>query len=261
MDRIRNMAKKIKRSRHKKRDSLGLNELTQEMDYIIGQIDKIQKPDKSSSIKRRNLKTSQYLSKIRNSTSSKYKMKGRNSNNRNSKNRSNLGKNPSHLISSLSKEHKKSENKYSRLEQERQARKLKNFKTMMRSGKLNKSRKLYKEREGQESSLKETNPLKLTSELDDIFKTITSLEQQEFGNTYHKERQKKLKTLMRSSKLADIRKTMNMKRDDSDYWLQSQSDMKSNEHLDKNFTMKKCPKCCLYFPLEKIARHCRNCKK
>ena len=252
MDRIRNMAKRIKRSRHQKRDSLGLAELTQEMDDIIGQIDKIKQPSKSRSKKRRNLKNSQYLSGIRKSTSSQYKAKSKKSTSYKEKG----NKFSSQMLSSLSRDQKKAENKYSRLEQQRQARKLKNFKTMMRSGKLQKTRKLYKE-----SSLKETNPLKLTSELDDIFKTITSLEQQEFGNTYHQERQKKLKTLMRSSKLADIRKTMNLRRDDSNLWMREHDDNKSHEDLDKNFTMKKCPKCFLYFPLEKIAKHCRNCKK
>ena len=261
MSRIRNMAKKIKRNRQMKRDSLGLTELTREMDQIIGQIDKIPKSTsrnkkQGNSRKSSNSRESNVIPSL---TRNKEGRLVSTSINKKKK----LIPKTTQMLLSLSKEQKRNGLKYSRLEQERKARKLKNFKNIMQSQKnKRKTRKMYKERKGRnEKSVFEKDPLKLTSELEDIFKTISSLENQELGNTYHKQRKKKLKTLMRSSKLANIRKTMNFRRDESDILLNSQSDLKSEELLDKNYTMKKCPKCTLYFPLEKIARHCRDCRK
>ena len=248
------MAKKIKRNRQMKRDSLGLTELTREMDQIIGQIDKI--PKSTSRNKREGNSRKSSNSKEMSLKSKTWKEKSMSIKNKK------LIPKTTQMLLSLSKEQKRIGLKYSRLEQERKARKLKNFKSIMKTQTIKrKNGKIYKERNGtQEKSVFQKDPLKLTSELDDIFETISSLENQELGNSYHKQRKKKLKTLMRSSKLANIRKTINLKRDDSEYLLDS-NDIKNEDHLDKNYTMKKCPKCTLYFPLEKIARHCRNCKK
>ena len=260
------MAKMIKRSRNKKKSSLRLHEISQKMDDIIGQIDNIKKPKNTKKLRRskrsEKSETDSSVKKSPMSHSERSKFLQKISNSKTTSQQEKKKGSQMQMASSLSRDQKRSDQKYSRLEQERQTRKLINFKSMMNSKTLQKSRQLYKEKlRSRDFSEKEKNPLKLTSELDDIFKTISSLEQQELGKTYHREREKKLKTLMRSSKLADIRKNMNLKREDSEYWLNTQSEMKSNDHLDKNFTMKKCPKCSFYFPLEKIAKHCRNCKK
>jgi hypothetical protein len=275
MKKIRMMAKKIKKSRQEKRESLKLMEITKEMDDIIGQIDKIQKPGNSYSKKLRRSRQIGYNKfgsrdkKTKMSTFSKYKMNESdlaNSQYASKKNKKSKKKQlpySSQYIPSKSKEFNKGSMMYSRLAQQRKARKLNHFKNMMQRPNYKKSGNKYNETKHHPhtQSSAEEDPLKLTIELDDIFKTISGLEQQDLGNTYHKERQKKLKTLMRSSKLENIRKTMNIEKDDSQKWLKSQSDMKSHEHLDKNFTMKKCPKCHMYFPLEKIARHCKRCGK
>lgn len=247
MQKIRTMAKKIKKSRQEKRESFKLIDITREMDYIIDQIDQIKGPSKNISRRRKRMRKGALgFQNQKNKTAplshfSRFK-------------KPESKTHTSQIVSSTLKNPKKTNLMYSKLAQERKTRKLNKFKKMV-------NRSLYKSKNQKDDQLNEdTNPLKLTGELDDIFQTISGLEKQDLGNSYHRNRQKKLKTLMRSSKLDNIRRTMNMEREDSEKWLKSQSDLKSNEHLDKNFTMKKCPKCHMYFPLEKIARHCKKCK-
>lgn len=102
--------------------------------------------------------------------------------------------------------------------------------------------------------------LELTSELEGICQTISHLEKQELGNSYHRKRQDKLKTLMRSSKLGGMWGTGEARRGQETHGSRSQSEFESSEPSDAGFAMKKCPKCALYFPLEKMAEHCRSCK-
>lgn len=244
MHRIRRMAKDLKRNRHRKKKSLGLKELSQEIDDIIGQIDKIQKGG----------------TKNRRKTSGK----SRKSESPHAENQQK--QNIWHSPQISSKLQRKRVDPYSsylvnrRLEEEPDphllrpynSRQLRKFKSAVRSRERVQAK-------GTGKSPPELNRMQLTSDLNDICKTIDDLEQQELGNTYHRHRQEKLKNLMRSSKLADMRRTMSNQQN-SEGW-QAQSETESNEHLDQKFTMKKCFRCTLYFPQEKIFFHYQNCSK
>lgn len=248
MHHIRKMAKKLKSSRPQKRDSLGLKGLTHEIDSIIGQIEQIQQKEPSPVERSLGNKN-----RLKTSSTSPHQIERKIVSRRKNK------KLVPYSVSAISKTNKNEPKillKYSKLERKRQAGKMKmmNSFAQMRNQKYSRGRK-------RKRISRETNPLKLTTELEDICKRIKDLEEQKLGKTYHRRRQKKLEKLLEPSNLADIRKTMKLGESGSEISLNTRSDLKSNEHLDRQFTMKKCPKCCLYFPLEKIARHCRNCAK
>ena len=253
MHRIRQMAKELKRSRHRKKKSLGLKELTREIDDIIGQIDKIQKG--GSRARRRTPGTGKKnkLRPIPAQDNPKREFLAKSPSKRRPKRASPYSSN---LVSTFLQD--KSDPEYLQIERSQNSRKLKNFKSLIRT---EDTRTGALGRQRPEDGSLALNRMQLTSDLNDICKTIDDLEQQELGNTYHRHREEKLKNLMRSSKLADMRRTMNDQHSDSDPWLKTQSETGLNEHLDENFRMKKCPKCTLYFPLEKIASHCRKCPK
>lgn len=155
----------------------------------------------------------------------------------------------------------KSDPEFRQLEQARKKRKLKNFKSLIRPIDAHPPSRLARKRKSANGEHAKLNRRQLTSELNEIVRTIEDLEQQELGNTYHREREKKLKSLMRSSKLADMRRALNEQDSDSERWLRTHTEERPNPLLDPTFRMKKCPKCALYFPLEKIARHCRTCDR
>lgn len=64
-----------------------------------------------------------------------------------------------------------------------------------------------------------------------------------------------LKVLMRNSKLEGMRKTLNVCRQASDGEAKGRAPKKSQAR----FAMKKCSKCDLYYPLNKLTVHFTNC--
>ena len=244
MQRIRAMAKKIKRSRQEKKKSLKLVEITKEMDDIIGQIDQIQNSDYQKSPTRK-------LSRRKR----KFGSKGRNGNLSHFSQYQNKNAHSSQIVSSNSKDRQNPGQTFSKFAHERKARKLNNFKNMINRPKLTQKKlAIYGGKR-----LEDKTPVNVSNELEQVFKSISNLEKYEPGEMYHQSRKKKLKTIIRSSKLEDIRRTMNLRRGESDEMLKTQSDLNIGDQADRNFMMKKCPACQMYFPREKILDHSRTC--
>lgn len=86
---------------------------------------------------------------------------------------------------------------------------IKHIKKMQGKSDFIRSMRLYREKkQNRQKQLVNQDPLKLTSELEDIVKAISNLEKQERGVTYHQGRKQKLQSFMQSVKKGEIRSSL-----------------------------------------------------
>ena len=317
----------IQRSKNKfiKAEPLGLRSLSKDMDDIIGKMDRIRKPNAALARRKERLiseRSSPGMKEMKESlVRLKEKINRKRSQSRSLSKKVVRRKKAKPLFGQKrngplkERSHSIQKKKLSPLLKDfpskNQAIKLNRFKNFIQLKKREqikrsvqkKSRKRFDDNKNMEGS-----ELKISAELENIVKTINILEGENAKNDYKNSRKLKLKTMLRSNKLADLRNNMkvqkksmkqssenssevysfnyedshfgypylgisnssshktthNWKKNPKDKLLnararKSNSNSSLNKNLERNYTMRKCKKCTMYYPSETFGIHFQSC--